>query len=390
VRGAARAAALALGLALLAGSARAQHLDVPATLAPAPARLARDHALDWLVANQNADGSWAEGVLQGTLELGFSVESFYAWQHAATALTCMALLHAPETPARRTALERGLRWLDATRTPKRGSDWDIDYVWSGLYGYVVATEAASDARFAAGEWPARLGRIGRDAFGILDATQIPTGGWGYYDDPTFSRRPKWATSFSTATVLPGLRRGEELGWVADAKVRERATRYVARCSLPNGAYAYDLKPVPWVGGDSINDVKGSLCRIQVCNWALYSVGDPKVTPDRIREGLELLFREHRFLDVAWMRPVPHEAYYYNSGYFYLFGHYYAALAINLLPADEREGWHARLRPHMVKGQRADGSTSDFLTSSYMVVAGTAFLALALELGLPEPVPEGKR
>lgn len=384
---------LAVGLtgALLLGlstPARAQHLDVPATLGPAEARQALERSLEWIVTNQNEDGSWATGALDGLLELGFSIESFYAWQVAANALTCLALLHAPETPARRASLERGLRWLDETRGPKRGSDWDIDYVWGGLFGFAVATEVADDPRFRQGEWPERLARIGKRSFAILEANQVPEGGWGYYDDPVYSRRPKWATSFSTATVLPALRRGEELGWVSDPKIRARATHFVGQCALPNGAYAYDLSVIPWVGGDSINDVKGSLSRIQVCNWALYTVGEKKITLDRLRSGLELFFEHHRFLDVAYMDPVPHEAYYFNSGYFYLFGHYYAARVIELLPQEEREGWHARLRPHLVKVMRAGGESSDFLTSAYMKVAGTAFSALALEIGLPSGPEEG--
>ncbi len=382
---------VALGLAALglASPVLAQHRDRPETLGPAEARAAADRALDWLVETQREDGSWSSSALEGVLELGFSVESFYAWKVAADALACLALLHAEERPERCAALERGLRWLCTTREPMRGSDWDIDYVWGGLYGFVTCVEAAMDARFAGRDWAALLAGGGKRYVGILERTQIPTGGWGYYDDPIYSRRPKWATSFSTATVLPALERAEELGWVSGPEMRARATRYVARCALPNGAFAYDLRPVHyWHGGEDIDQVKGSLSRIQVCNWALAAVGEEKITLERIRAGLENLFEHHRFLDVAWMRPFPHEAYYYNSGYFYLFGHFYAALAINLLPVEEREAWHARLRPELVKVQRANGSTSDFLTSSYMMVAGTAYLALALELGLPAPVGPG--
>jgi hypothetical protein len=377
---------LALGLLVagLLGEAHAQHLDVPETLGRTEGGEALGRSLDWLLTSQNADGSWACGALDGLLELGFSIESFYAWQVAANALACLALLHAPETPALRTALERGICWLETTRPPQRGSDWDIDYVWGGLFGFAAATEIASDARFQRGEWPARLGKLAQPFLTILEKNQIPEGGWGYYDDPVYSERPKWATSFSTATVLPGLKRGGELGWVRDPKILERATHYVNQCALPTGAYSYDLRVIPWLGGDSINEIKGSLSRIQVCNWALYSVGEKKITLDRLRKGLEDFFEHHRFLDVAFMDPIPHEAYYFNSGYFYLFGHYYAAKVIELLPEAEREGWHARLRPHLVKVLRQDGCTSDFLTSAYMKVAGTSFAALALELGLPRP------
>jgi hypothetical protein len=87
-----------------------------------------------------------------------------------------------------------------------------------------------------------------------------------------------------------------------------------------------------------------------------------------------------------MRPVPHEAYYANAGYFYHFGHYYAALAIEELPAAEREAWHAKLRPHLAKCQYDDGSTGDFLHSRYDILASTAYMALALDLGLPPERP----
>jgi hypothetical protein len=374
-------------LAVLVLPARAQHLDVPETLGPEAAREGLGRSIAWLVERQNPDGSWATGALDGLLELGFSVESFYSWQVAANALACLALLGASETPEGRAALEHGLAWLEGTRTPQRGSDWDIDYVWGGLYGFAATVEVARDERFRGGEWPARLEALARRYLAILAANQVPSGGWGYYDAPTYSRRPKWATSFSTAAVLPALLWGEQLGWVGDPGLRRRATRYVADCALPNGAFAYDLEMIPSVGGDGINDVKGSLGRIQACHWALATVGERKITPERLRAGLESFFEHHRFLDVAYMDPFPHEAYYYNSGYFYLFAHYYAARVIELLPIEEREGWHARLRPHLLKVMRADGASTDFLTSAYMQVAGTAFSAMALELGLRSAAEE---
>jgi hypothetical protein len=385
-------AALALALRLVAPAPAIQGDPalLPATLPPEAARASADRAIAWLVADQNPDGSWTTGAAETLAELGFSVESFYAWQVAAHAIACMALMEAPESSERRAALERGMAWLVEARTPQRGNDWDIDYVWAGLYGFVALVQASDDERFASDAWRTRVAEAGRRYFAILERNQIPTGGWAYYDFPDASQRPKWATSFCTSLVLPALARGEAIGWVGDAHVRERATRYVARCAQPDGSYTYSLSPIAnfsaGAGGEDIDLVKGSLARIQVCNWGLASSGVRKITPERLREGLSALFEHHRFLDVAFARPIPHEAYYYNAGYFYLFGHYYAALVIGLLPEAEREGWHARLRPHLVKVQRKDGSTADFLYSSYNVVANTAYLALSLELGLPrEPL-----
>lgn len=353
------------------------------TLAAADATDARDKALGWLLDKQRADGSWAHGLMDSLQETTFSIESFYAWKLAADALTCMAFLRAPETPERRLALERGLRFLTEARSPKRGSDWDTDYGWGALYVFVAVIEAYQDERFATDEWRDRLQATGARYVELLEKIQSPSGGWAYYDDPIYSRRPTWDTSFCTALVLPSLARAVELGWLDDPAVLERAQRYVSRCAMPDGAFSYDLTPIPRInGGEHINRVKGSLARIQVCNWGLAESGKKKITEERVREGLEAFFKHHRFLDAARLRPIPHEAYYANAGYFYLFGHYYAALAIELLPLEEREGWHAQLRPHIVRTQRPDGMALDFIDSDYERVACTAFAALALSIGLP--------
>jgi hypothetical protein len=217
---------------------------------------------------------------------------------------------------------------------------------------------------------------------MLAHNQDPLGGWGYYEGPVVSARPTWSTSFTTAFVVPAFTLAKQLDWGVDPKVGDRALNYVAECALPNGAYEYDLHPIARLnGGVMINDVKGSLGRIQVCNWARREAGDKRVTDDKIREGVELFFTDHPFLDVARLKPVPHEAYYQNAAYFYLFGHCFAALAIDELPEPEREALHARLRPHLLKVQGVDGSSFDFLGSTFMETSGTSFAILALQAGV---------
>jgi hypothetical protein len=83
-----------------------------------------------------------------------------------------------------------------------------------------------------------------------------------------------------------------------------------------------------------------------------------------------------------MRPIPHEAYYANAAYFYMFAHCYAAQVINELPEPERAAWHRRLRAHLAKIQWEDGSSLDFPNMSCMQTAGTAFSILAFQAGIP--------
>ena len=62
--------------------------------------------------------------------------------------------------------------------------------------------------------------------------------------------------------------------------------------------------------------------------AQQGVGVERITPEVLREGLENFFRYHQFLDHARTRPIPHEGFNANAGYFYFFGHFYAAKVIS--------------------------------------------------------------
>src|SRR5262245_60204981 len=105
----------------------------PATLTADDARSSIKRGLAWLVSNQRESGAWGTGSLELVQLEFFSPETHYAFQIGANALAVRALLSADETPERRAALDKGLRWLCTTPMPKRGSDWDIDCSWSALY-----------------------------------------------------------------------------------------------------------------------------------------------------------------------------------------------------------------------------------------------------------------
>jgi hypothetical protein len=354
-------------------------------LDPDAARTAVGRGVQFLLDKQNTDGSWATSTPESFFELNYSNASFYAWKLAGGALCCQTLMMVEETPKRRAALEKALDYILENEKPKRGSNWDIDNNWAALCTFSMLVDAAQDPRFQDPKWKTRIEARGKEYAEHLLANQDPYGGWGYYEGQVVSRRPTWSTSFATGLVVPWLVRArEKLHWPVDEAMTKRAVAYVQSCALPNGAYSYSLTPIPGLnGGENINDVKGSLSRIQVCNYARRVAGDPKVTDDKIREGLTEFFEFHRFLDVARVTQIPHEAYYRNAGYFYFFGHYFAARVINELPVAEREAWHAKLRAKLVPVQGGDGSSIDFPGSFYSYTYATSFSTMALQLGLGE-------
>jgi len=358
--------------------------SVPETMAREEVHAPLDRAVHYLLVNQRKDGAWGSRAPETVLELGFAPESFYSWQLASQGLAAMALAAVPKTPERERALKRAIDWLVDTRLPTRASDWDVDNVWSSLYGFVACVELLDGERVTERQQRSRLRERGEEFLAILGRYQALSGGWAYYDDPPFDTVPTWATSFCTAMILPALVSADAQGFGVGERTIERAVRYVRRCALPNGAYAYDLTPVTRLAGvEHINLVQGSLGRIQVCNWGLARAGVPQITNEVVREGLQNFMEHHPFLDHVRTRPIPHEGYHANAGYFYYFGHYYAARAIGLLPEQEREYWQSRLRPHLVKTQWASGGASDFLDSGYLVAASTSYLILALQEGLSE-------
>lgn len=357
------------------------------------ARTVTNKAVRFLLEQQNKDGSWCSNAIETLSEaaFGFSNETWYCFKIGANGLAIQAMLALEETPQIRAALERALNYFCDTRIPLRGNEWDVDYAWSNVEGFAALVVAAQDPRFAAEPWKSRIQKRAMEYYAFLAKTQDPLGGWGYYEGAVVSQRPTWSTSFTTASVVPALFDAKnKLHWPIDGKVADWALKYVQRCALPNGAYEYDLNPIPRIsGGEHINQVKGSLSRIQVCNWARRSAGDASVTDDKIRAGLQAFFDEHKFLDEARLRPIPHEGYYAVAAYFYFFGHCYAGQVIDFLPAAEREGWHAKLRAEIAKCQWQNGSFMDFLGSSHMQIASTSFAILALQAGVRADAPARK-
>lgn len=378
-------------------------VEPPPAQAPSPedVRQSMQRGIDFLLSDQNDDGSWGgphDSLTTWSGSVWSNPETHRAWKVATTGLCCAALLEMADAENALSAADRAVRFLIDNADVKRPSEWDTMNNWAYIYGLQGLATAAAHPRYA--DQPIREEIIAAAPRYLANLARFQSinGGWGYLEfDLPRTRRPQWATSFMTASAVVALQVARASppasARLADATIDQpmvdRAVRIINQCRLPNGAYTYHVRPVPNLHSEYIDQVKGSLCRIAVCHAALLMAGQP-IPPETLRDGLDAFFREHRFLEIAMHKPVPHEAYYYNSGYFYMYGHYYAALVIERLPAEDQATYWPKLQHEIMKVQQKDGSIWDYDVHRYDRPYGTAFGIMALGRSLPQDKPAPKR
>ncbi len=349
-------------------------------------RTAITRGVDFLLKDQNADGSWGgpqDSITTWSGEVWASAETFRAWQVATTGLCVAALLEAGTSEESGLAADRAIKYLVDNANVKRANVWDTMNSWAYIYGLQGLAVAYGHPRYAESPLRSEIAEAVPKYLDDLSRFQSLNGGWGYLEfDLPRTRRPQGAMSFTTAAAIVSMEFAKRQGFDVDQKVVDRAVRIVNRCRLPNGAYTYRVRNVPNLHSEYIDQVKGALSRIQVCQSALMLAGQEIPLEDR-RFGLAHFFRDHKFLEIAMHRPVPHEAFYYNSGYFYMFGHYYAALVIERMPPEERSLYWPKLQREILKVQQKDGSIWDYDMHRYDRPYGVAFGLMALVRSLEE-------
>jgi hypothetical protein len=375
-----------LGIVFLAGVALPD--DAPdasqapnlARQSPPAAKVSLDHAIktavDWLVKNQKPDGSWGKRTSGRTWEVTAGVPGgHYAFEAATTAIAWMGLNDAPYQPeASKQAQAKALQWLVKNVRVKRARGGELYNTWS--FGFGLQALAQALKKQAPGATEVELRATAAELVKAIGIYQTPDGGLGYYDFRTRTYRPSWSTSFTTGTGLIALHLAEQAGVDVPAKVVAKSRDHLLRCRTPTGSYLYGsyMKYYPHAG---INKPQGSSMRTQTCNLALRFAG-AKITDQDLRQGLEdLLVKHHRFAIAGVRRPRPHESWYAVSGYFYLYGHMYAAMVLEQLPDTQRKYFSKKLIEAVLKTRQPDGSFWDYPLYGYHKPYGTGFALMAL-------------
>lgn len=352
--------------------------SVPAVDKDAAAK-AYARGVDYLVKTQNKNGSWGtfESARADEVLLGTSA-SYQAFGDGSSALCVMALLKpSHERKDALKTLEKGIAYFLKTPPAARPNAMVFYNVWAHIYTLEALSCVLLDERFK--EQHAEIRKVAQAHLDALKKMQGSEGGFGYYDFHFAAPHPTGleSTSFNNAAALLSLEKARAAGLDVPDQMTADALRSLQRMRVGTGAYIYGtyIEKVPQ---HLANQVKGSLGRSQGCNLALYHYKAAGVTAEHLKTGLQNLFDYHAIIEIGKGRPMPHEAWYNTAGYYFHFGHYYAARCARELPEPERRKFLDGLVATMVRLQDADGSWWDFPLYGYYKAYGTAFALMTME------------
>ncbi len=350
----------------------------PASMSPAEIDGAIDRGRRFLVGIQNPDGSFGSAENTKDLNIIAGIGSHLGFRAATTAMCVQALIEEDDGSAEvGEAIARGEKWLfDELPNVRRDNPMLIYNVWAHGYGIqaLVAMHGRKPDDAARRE---RIEGLIRGQYEKLEKYESAEGGWGYYDFKNGTQRPaSSSTSFVNAMVLVAFADARGIGVPPPEKVTKRAVAATELQMLPDFSYLYGsyLRTKPRRG---INRPAGSLGRSQACNLALRLWGNEKITDQVYEDWLDRLVTRNGWLDLGRKRPIPHESFFQVAGYFYYFGHYYAARIIEQLPPEKRPFYQDHLARILIDIQDADGSWWDYPLYNYHQQYGTAYAIMSL-------------
>jgi len=340
--------------------------------------------VDFLLMSQRNSGAW--GGPQKTKDLNIFAPvpgAHLAFRTGVTALAIEALIDArslfdeEKQQAIDAAIDRGRQWLLVHSGKLRRAEQEALYnVWGHAYA-LQAIALLHDRAAGDDSLQTELKELAKYHADMLRRYTFLNGGWGYYDFDQHTQTPGSSpNSFVTATVLIAFKRAAAMGIEYPEQLTQKAIDSLLRQRQPDFSYAYGeyLRMMPRLG---INRPAGSLGRSQVCNLALRMYGHEEVTDGVLKAWLDRLFARNGWLGIGRKRPIPHESHFQVAGYFYYYGHYYAAMCIDELPEADRPYFQDHLARILLPLQEKDGSWWDYPLYDYHQPCGTAMAVSSL-------------
>jgi len=370
--------------AVFAQEAATVESSSPPNLTTDQIKASMDQGVQYLIEKQNPNGSWGSPTRTKGLNIYAPVPgAHHAFRAATTSLCIAALIETSDGDERaEAAIARAEAWLfKYLPNLRRATSVAIYNVWG--HAYSIQALIQMHHRHAGDEdMQHQIRDLIETQFDCLTRYESVDGGWGYYDFRYRANQPTSdSISFVNGAALIAMAQSKTIGLNPPERLVKRAIAATLRQRKPDFSYLYGeyLKTRPMRG---INRPGGSLGRSHCCNVALRMWDDDAITDRVHKTWLDRLFTRGGWLDIGRKRPIPHESWFQVAGYFYYFGHYYASLAIQQLPEDERGNYQSQLATTMLDRQEKDGSWWDYPLYDYHQPYGTAFALMTLHRCLP--------
>lgn len=304
--------------------------DAAALITPATERAIKQ-GLEFLAAQQHADGSFGSGGYRGNV--------------AITALAGMAFLSSGSTPDRGPYGNNVSRCVDYLLANTQQSGFIVHQPAAShgpMYGHGFATLFLAEC-YGMSPRPELREKLSK-AVRLIVNSQNREGGWRYL--------PQRADADISVTVcqVMALRAARNAGINVPRDTIDRSIEYVKRCQNPDGGFMYTLQ-----GGES------AFARSAAALVALYSAGIYE--GPEINKGLTYLMHFAPKRGVARQEP------------YYYYGHYYAIQAMWQAGGDHWSRWYPAIRDELVARQHKDGSWIDPISVDF----GTSMALLVLEV-----------
>ncbi len=278
-----------------------------------------------------------------------------------TSIAGLALIEAPgfaDTSSRVESVERGVEFIlealdDPLMAPSTQDRYDVRG-WGHIYALLFFLRMQELGVVPEAHAEAVTSRIGW-LVDALEKSAIRPGGWNYA-----GRRR--SSPFMTAPGLQALFQAAAHGHSVSDRVVDRALDALERGRAKSGSIAYGTpkESRAEVEEDELSfmdKLPGSIARMAVVETTLMRAG--RGDPARLSAAVEAFFEHWEQLEKRRQKTGTHVRPYGVAPYYFMYGHYYVAQAIELL-ADEAERERQRDRFHriMTDVQEEDGGWND--------------------------------
>ncbi|MEK7954105.1 hypothetical protein [Luteolibacter soli] len=337
--------------------------------------------VDFLIADQNENGSWGGPTRTKGLNIYAPLPgAHHAFRAGASGLALSGLIDSGDTrPETLAAIAKAGTWMETELPKLRRADQTTTYnAWGHAYGMRALTRLYQTAKDEASK--EKWKRLAQEQCDLANRYMDINGGWGYldiYDGLTTQKPTGITTCFTTATVLLAMREARDvMGIKLDDKIVKASVASVERQREPDFSYVYSQSHIyrPRI---PINRPAGSLARSQSCNATLRAYGSALVTDAVIDEWANRFIDREGFLSIGRKRPIPHESYFQISGYFYYYGVFYFTESVEFLPPAQQTPHAEKLARLILFRQEKDGSWWDYPLYDYHQPYGTGYALMAL-------------